>query len=213
MQHRSRETLQVIHASADVTLDADPASIFWREASSVCFDTDNFGRQVSHLTTQVSARWTRSNLYLLFVCPYRELHLKPQPQTTTATAQLWDWDVAEIFLGCDAESLRHYKEFEISPQGEWIDLDVDLDLPGRTRDADWSSGFEAKAQIDPASLTWYGAMRIPFTAISSVAVQAGMTFRANLFRSQGPEHQLLAWQPSLSETFHVPERFGELVLL
>ena len=44
---------------------------------------------------------------------------------------------------------------------------------------------------------------------------AGNILRINLFRSQGPSsarHQI-AWQAPMSETFHVPERFGLLKLV
>jgi len=37
----------------------------------------------------------------------------------------------------------------------------------------------------------------------------------NFFRSQGPlsSRKDIAWQPTMSETFHVPERFGLLRLV
>jgi hypothetical protein len=75
----------------------------------------------------VRSRWTFYNLYLLFTCAYdanEPLNLKPDPDLEKETNELWNWDVVEVFLGADANNIRRYKEFEISPQGEWVDLDV-----------------------------------------------------------------------------------------
>ncbi|MDE1175772.1 MAG: carbohydrate-binding family 9-like protein [Edaphobacter sp.] len=208
----SLKEMSAVYAPEDVPLCTDAESSFWKQTLPVFFCTDNYGRAIEGDATQVFARWTHGSLYLLSACPYRELWLKPDPQTACATPQLWEWDVAELFIGCDAESARHYKEFEISPQAEWLDLDVDLEAPGRTRDAQWASGFEVKSTVDQERSIWYGSMRIPFEALGVSCPKVGDRWRINLLRSQGPEHQLLAWQPSMSETFHVPERFGELVL-
>ena len=70
-----------------------------------------------------------AHLYLLFICPYTELNLKPDPTTSVETPRLWNWDVAEAFIGSDYERIGRYKEFQVSPQGEWVDLDIDRDNP------------------------------------------------------------------------------------
>lgn len=62
------------------------------------------------------------------MCPYEELNLKPNPDTSTETNELWNLDMAEAFIGADFNDIRRYKEFEIFPQGEWIDLTIDLIL-------------------------------------------------------------------------------------
>jgi len=56
-------------------------------------------------------------------------------------------------------------------------------------------------------------MQIPFSAIDQRPPADSITFRVNLFRSQGPDHKLIVWQPTMSDTFHVPERFGILKLV
>ena len=72
--------------------------------------------------------------------------------------------MAEVFIGSDFKNIRRYKEFEISPRGEWIDLDIDLDAPRHEDGWVWNSGFEAAARVDAASKIWYGFMRIPYSA-------------------------------------------------
>jgi len=203
------------YADQDLRLELDPAAPFWSASRPVYMEKDSFGKSVPQYRTQVFSRWTKNNLYFLFVCPYKELHLKPDPNTRQETNQLWNWDVAEVFVGSDFADINRYKEFEVSPQGEWIDLDIDLHNPHHEDGWKWNSGFEAAAKIDPAKHVWYAAMRIPLTAIDSRPIAPGNTLRLNLFRSQGPPPRLqeITWQPPMSKSFHVPDRFGLLKLV
>ena len=199
----------------DIPLNTDPSSYFWRDARAVYMDADSHGHRDAKYRTEVRMRWTNQYLYFLFVCPYEELNLKPNPETKNETNQLWNWDVAEAFIGADFKDIKHYREFEISPQGEWIDLDVDLHKPHHEDGWIWNSGFEVAARIDRNAHIWYGAMRIPYSKIDARPASAGNVLRINLFRSQGPatnRHEI-AWQPPMSDTFHVPERFGLMKLV
>lgn len=201
-------------AHRDVALTTDPASAFWQQSEPVFITGDTFGNPVPSHLTEIRSRWTQNNLYLLFVAPYEELNLKPSPDTKSETNRLWNWDVAEAFIGSDVENIQHYKEFELSPQGEWVDLDIDLNKKGDKDAWKWNSGFEVSARIDPTHKIWYGAMRIPFSSLVAQAPVAGETLRINLFRCQGPSEtrHYLSWQPTMNKSFHVPERFGTLVL-
>jgi hypothetical protein len=202
-------------ANEDVVLDTNPRSAFWQGAPSVYAEVDNWGKMESAYRTNVRSRWTKNNLYLLFECPYEELYLNPSPHPAQETNELWNWDVAELFIGSDFDHIRRYKEFELSPQGEWVDLDINLDLPDHTLGWTWNSGIQVAARIDAKAKIWYGAMRIPFTALDTRPPVAGRTFRANLFRSQGPpgRHKSVTWKAPMSETFHTPEKFGLLELV
>jgi hypothetical protein len=62
---------------------------------------------------------------------YEELYLHPNPSATTETNKLWEWDVAEVFIGSDFKNIRQYKELQVSPQGEWVDLDSIVITPSR----------------------------------------------------------------------------------
>ncbi len=204
-----------VYAARDVALDTDAQSAFWQGAASVYAEVDPWGHPVPAYRTRISSRWTKKNLYLLFECPYEELYLKPSPDAVHETNQLWNWDVAELFIGSNFNNIRRYYEFEVSPQQEWIDLDVNLDLPDHTVGWTWNSGFQVSARIDPNAKIWYAVMRIPFKAIDRRRPVAGRIFRANLFRSQGPprHRKEIVWQATMSNTFHVPDKFGQLVLV
>jgi hypothetical protein len=208
-------TFKSVYAAHEFTLQTDPLSAVWQGALPIYAEVDSHGDLVPHHRTEIRSRWTENNLYLLFVCPYEELYLKPAPNLVSETNQLWNWDVAELFLGSDFQSIRRYKEFELSPQGEWIDLDINLDLPDHTVGWTWNSGFQVAARIDAQAKIWYGAMRIPFAAIDKRPPAVGGTFRANLLRSQGPpdRRKSIAWKPPMSDTFHIPESFGRLELV
>jgi len=207
--------IESIHAAQDVSLDLDPTSPFWRASSPVYIENDTLGKVVPRYRTEVRTRWTRNNIYFLFVCPYQQLYLKPSPTPQQETNQLWNWDVAEVFIGSDFKDIRRYKEFEVSPQAEWIDLDIDLHKPHHEEGWTWNSGFEVKARIDPAAHIWYATMRIPFAAIDTRPPAPGNMMRINLFRSEGPpsHQQAVTWRAPMKSTFHVPERFGLIRLV
>jgi hypothetical protein len=208
-------TFRSAYAVSDVALDTDPQSSFWLAATSVYAEVDDYGHVVPTYRTRISSRWTKKYLYLLFECPYEDLHLKPSPNAAKETYGLWNWDVAELFIGSDFDNIRRYKEFEVSPQREWVDLDINLDLPDHTVGWTWNSGFQVDARIDTNAKIWYAAMRIPFAAFDLRRPIAGRTFRANLFRSQGPpeRRQSIGWRAPMGDTFHAPEKFGLLMLV
>ena len=207
-------TFKSVQAPHDAALDTDPSSSFWQGALPVVATLDSQAKPVPGHRTEIRSRWTKDYLYFLFVCPYEELNLKPAPDTVGETNQLWNWDVAEVFIGSDFKNIRRYKEFELSPQGEWVDLDIDLDSAHHEDGWIWNSAWQVAARIDHEKKIWYGAMRIPFKALDNRAPAPGSTFRVNLYRSQGPpaKHISIAWQPTMSDRFHVPERFGLLEL-
>jgi hypothetical protein len=201
-------------ATADAELTADPASSFWKSANGVVIETDYSGNPVMNHRTEVRSRWTAGNLYLLYTCQYEELNLKPDPSTTTETNRLWNWDVAEAFLGSDPHDINRYKEFQVSPQGEWVDLDIDRSGQKRGGGVTWNSGFQVKARIDSSKKVWYGEMKIPFEALGVAQPAPDRELRAGFFRIAGvePNKKHVSWQVTGGKTFHVPERFATLRL-
>ena len=211
---QQKNLVESVQADRDVALDANPDSAFWREARLVYAEVDKDGRELAAYRTAVRSRWTKTSIYFLFVCPYERLYLKPTPDTAHETYELWKWNVAEVFIGSDFQHIKRYKEFEVSPQNEWIDLDVDLNHPHHEQGWVWNSGFEHAAEIEKSRHVWYAAMRIPFAALDSRPVRAGNTFRINFFRTEGagPGAKEVMWRPVMGATFHAPERFGLLEL-
>ena len=123
--------------------------------------------------TEIRSRWSGQYLYLLYICPYDELNLKPDPNPAAETPELWKWDVAEAFIGSDFEHIARYKEFQVSPQSEWVDLDIDRDNPKTQAGMAWNSGYTVKGRIDAPHKIWYGEMRIPIQGHRCAAAARG----------------------------------------
>jgi hypothetical protein len=210
-RHESRQA-RSIFSGEDCLPDANPSSDFWRNIPVISLTRDAYGEQLAEPATEVRSRWTSTYLYLIFSCPYEVLCLNPDPVTSRETNELWQWDVAEVFVRPDTADVRRYKEFEVSPQGEWVDVDVDLDSPNHEEGWVWTSGMEVASRIDSKSCIWYGSMRIPFSSIDPQPPALGNLLRANFFRWHGFQRRSVAWIPTMTSTFHVPEVFGTLLL-
>ena len=192
-------------------VDLDPLSPWWQTAPSTILLADNGGLPIEGHDTEVRMRWSAANLYLLFDCAYRELHLRKRNRLLNEpTPRLWEHDVAEIFVGTGAALQQRYMEFEVSPRGEWIDLDITAREGSVLSTAPLCSGFSAAAEIRAGEQRWRAFLRIPL----SLFAESGVTdLRLNLFRSQGSTPVELAWQPTHHVSFHVPTSFGYLRLL
>ncbi|MDE3198594.1 MAG: carbohydrate-binding family 9-like protein, partial [Acidobacteriota bacterium] len=143
-----------------------------------------------------------------------KLHLKSHAVRNAETNQLWNWDVAEAFIGSDYLNIAAYKEFQVSPQGEFVDLDINQDDPSAQKGVEWQSGFTVAARIDAKRRTWYGEMKIPFSGLDVKSPSPGDELRIGLFRIEGAEpHRIyVTWRPTGATTFHVPAAFGSVVL-
>jgi hypothetical protein len=206
----SSAVLESAYSEKEFDLSPDSKAPEWTDAPRVVVDRDTFGQPIGAPPAEVRSRWTQQHLYLLFICHYDELNLKPDPDTSTETARLWNWDVAEAFIGSVFERNGRYKEFQVSPQGEWVDLDIDRDNSQAQEGMRWNSGYVVKARVDAPAKIWYGVMRIPFSAIDARPPAKGNELRIGLFRIAGltEPKKLYAWRPTGQATFHVPEAFG-----
>jgi len=198
-------------------LNTNPHSRTWEHAASAWIEKD-CSRQFDYpkLKTEVRAFWTDTDLYLLFVSPYTELNLWLPADNSKDRLKLWDRDVVEFFLGDDWTDINHYREFEIAPTGDWVDLAIDL---GKEKyEATWDSGWQRQGRIDEMNHIWYAAARVPLKSVSEQAVKAGTKWRVNLYRIDGlgedPQRHFMCWQPTCvvnRDPNHVPEHFGTLI--
>jgi predicted TIM-barrel fold metal-dependent hydrolase len=157
------------------------------------------------LSTSVRALWSDAFLYLAYECPYTELSVFTPAQSEERIG-LWDNDVVEAFIGSDPEKAERYTEFEWAPNGEQLDLI--LDLP--KRDFVWSSGMQSAVSVDENARVWRVEVRIPLKALAAHAPQRGTQWRANFYRHDKANSSGLAFSPTLTGTFHTPQRFGHL---
>ena len=204
------------HVAGHPALSIDPRAASWAHAATTRVEHD-CARKTDYprLATEIRAFWTDTDLYLLFVAPYETLNLVLPASNAKPRTHLWDHDVVEMFLGDDWQNIRHYREFEIAPTADWIDIAIDLDHPDTS--FTWRSGWQRMARIDQRAHTWYAAARIPLASVSATAVKPGTKWRMNLYRIDGqgadPQRHFLCWQPTCDvyhDPNHVPEHFGTL---
>src|SRR5437879_10878124 len=190
-------SFSIPHVAEAPDLNTDPDSATWSHAASGCIEKD-CTHQINYpkLRTEVRGFWTDSYLYLLFISPYSELNLWLPANNSKDRLKLWDRDVVEFFLGDDWKDIKHYREFEIAPTGDWVDLAIDLNK--NSYDAKWQSGWQRKGRIDEKAHVWYAAARVPLPAVSQQPVKPGPKWRANPYPNDGlgPDRHghFLGWQ-------------------
>lgn len=192
---------------------ADPTSAPWKNAPLVTAAQDRFGKPLPEARTEIRSLWTKDNLYFLFTAPYETMYLRPEPQLDKETHGLWDFDVVEVFIGHDLARPHLYKEFEVSPRGEWVDLDVDKTKKD-IADWKWDSHFRFHTKIDAGKKIWYCLMEIPWKSIAPGEPQVNQEFRLNLYRIEGgpKDRKYITWRAVDSPSFHTPGKFGRLRL-
>jgi hypothetical protein len=192
-------------------LNTDFAAPHWQAAIVHPIEQNWRGETApEELRTVARVLWTPDKLIFGYECAYTELDVDEQFDVNEERYALWDRDVCEAFIRSPLEpDYRIYKEFEVAPTGQWVDLLINrIDV---THDWRWKSGMKTAARIDAQS--WRVAMAIPFSAFG-LTPQVGDEWEGNLFRVSrlNGERQFLAFSPTFTETpsYHVPERFVKL---
>ena len=210
--HPCTETTNEIVATGlnhDIVLNAGSPAAEWQQAKPVSFCQDWQGKNPApERLTEVRVLWSRQTLFLRFECRYRELHVFPDSDSNGRRDQLWDRDVAEAFLQPDPSRPTEYKEFEVSPNGFWIDLDIS---PGQKPDL--KSGMQRSVVLDEKTRTWTAELAIPMKALTS-RFDPEAVWRVNFYRVEGKVEPrgYYAWQPTSTPqpNFHVPSAFGRM---
>jgi len=197
------------HIVCDITLNAAQPATEWQSARPIAFCADWRGNNADPgRETQVRVLWSRQHLYLRFECRYRELFVFEDSDPNGRRDHLWDRDVAETFLQPDPSRAGFYREFEVSPNGMWIDLDI---FPGGL--ADLKSGLQRSVAVNEKLQTWTAELAIPMKSLTA-NFNPSSIWRANFYRVEGRNEPraYLAWQPTNTPqpNFHVPSAFGRL---
>jgi len=203
--------ISITHIDEDFPIE-ELDSKLWTKAEEIPI-AKYWSGELAPKERHVKARmlWSDTALYIRFDANQHEpLIISEKPNLASKTRGLWDRDVCEIFIAPDKNDFRKYFEFEIAPNGEWIDLGIQQ-LPER-RETDWnySSGMKSATKITPKKIIM--AMKIEWSAFKKKP-QIGDIWLGNIFRCIGrdPKRGYLAWQPTktMQPNFHVPEAFGE----
>jgi len=209
MQPASSSEIIAAHTDQEITLDAAHPAVQWQRADPVTFASDWQGTNSDPARqTQVRILWSDRTLYLRFECRYREIFVFEDSEPNGRRDHLWERDVAEAFLQPDSSRQQFYREFEVSPNGMWMDLDI---FPGGLTDL--KSGLQRSVAVNSQSSIWAAELAIPMTALT-VRFDPSKSWRANFYRVEGSKEPraYLAWQPTHTPkaNFHVPAAFGTL---
>ena len=174
------------YSAQDVAPSADPDSAFWKGIAGVAIDHSVLGPEMAQFRAEVRSRWTKAYVYFLFAGKYEKLTLKSDPDLKNETYRLWEKDCFEVYLGADFEHTNRYREFQMSPAGEFLDLDIDSTRPrpGYNGENLWNSGMQVKARVDETKKIWHGEMKIPIAAVDARPAQEGNE-NAHQFVSSG----------------------------
>jgi len=216
--YSSSAQLEARRSSMELVPDGNLTKPQWKRAKWVEFDNDASGKpHYPEAATRVASVWTETHICFAFSSRYDSLNIYEGEDPKTERWQLWDRDVVEVFLNPQPDRMNHYFEFEVAPNNQWLDLEIDK-TKDPFNDASWNSGFDHATRIDAEHHIWTAEMRIPLASMNVREIHPGAQWRVNLFRAsgKGPDdhRKFLAWSIIPEEkTFHVPTRFGILKLV
>lgn len=203
-------------SKSDFVPNGDLNKQAWVTAKKVRFDQDAFNKnKYPDIETTVASRWTKDYIYFAYWCRYKTLTTYEGENPGPERWELWKRDVVEAFIAPQPARPNHYYEFEIAPNNQWLDLEIDLD--GKPpHNPNWNSGFEHSTKIDAVQHVWTVEMRIPARSMGMQHIGPDSDWRINLYRADGmengPAQKLLSWSPLPIDngSFHQPASFGVL---
>jgi hypothetical protein len=203
---------QILAARLKEPLERDrlPGHSSWEKAQPVTFCSDWRADHPDPMReTNVQLLWSPDSLFIRFRCRYRELYV--YDGIACRRDKLWLRDVAEVFLRPETEELTQYREFEIGPSGDWLDLNI---APGIKTIL--FCDLKSRVILDNPQHIWTAEIAIPMSALTT-KFDPREAWRLNFFRIEGqdPDRFYSAWIPTFTPqpNFHVPEVFGVLEFL
>jgi alpha-galactosidase len=189
--------------------DGFPSPSHWHAAEPVHFSADWLGNHAdAQRATEVRLLWSPETLFLKFQARFRTITVFPDADPSGRRDHLWDRDVAEVFLQPDPSAPARYREFEVAPNGMWIDLDI---APGSK--ANSHSALRRRVTVNQSEKVWVAELALPMCSLIRY-FDPSATWRLNFFRVEGPVEPRFysAWCPTNTAipNFHVPAAFGYL---
>jgi len=202
--------------AADFVPNGDLSKDVWKDATRVTLGDRFSHKPLPGSEMQVASLWTPRYIYLAYWCRFRSLNIYEGEDPAKERWELWNRDVVEAFLNPQPDRFLHYYEFEVAPNNQWIDLEIDLSK-NPMNDAAWNSHFEHSTKLDAEHKSWTAEMRIPASSMNAGVIKAGDEWRINLYRCDGQgddtKRRFLSWSPlpaGKNESYHQPAAFGLL---
>lgn len=210
-QAKMTDKIRIAHIKNDFSIN-ELDNKTWKKAKAVVINKYWSGENAPNgRHAKVKLLWSENALYVRFEANQTEpLIVSKTPNLKSKTKGLWDRDVCEIFVAPNRDEPRKYFEFEIAPNGEWIDLGIYQKPKMRITDWDYVSEMQSAAKIEKDKVLM--AIKVEWKAFGKTP-KAGDVWLGNLFRcvGAGETRGYLAWSPTGTKepSFHVPEKFGE----
>lgn len=186
-----------------------PSAPQWNAASPLRFNSDWQGQHPDpQRETEARLLWTPETLFIKFRARYRTITVFSDAEPSGRRDQLWDRDIAEAFLQPDPSAQRRYKEFEVSPNAMWIDLEI-----AHGQKIDLQSGLRRRVVLHQDKNEWLAELALPMKSLV-IPFDPTSVWRVNFFRVEGAVEPRFysAWRPTNTPVpnFHVPAAFGAL---
>ena len=210
MADLATDTAIAVRLAGPLDGEGYPQESAWENAPPIRFNADWQGKNADpERSTEVRLLWSGEALYLRSEARYRTITVFPDAEANGRRDHLWDRDVCEAFLQPDPAEPRRYKEFEVAPNGFWIDLDI---APGAKHDL--QSGLRRRVKINERNKTWRAELILPMNSLTP-RFDSSAVWRVNFYRVEGDAEPRFysAWRPTSTPkpNFHVPEAFGGLM--
>jgi hypothetical protein len=183
----------------------------WEKAASNRLEYETYTSKARpEIGSLVRALYSPKFLYLRYDCPFTTLTTFEPPRSTERVG-LWDRDVVEAFIGTNPDNIKEYYEFEVAPTNEKLDLIISPDIPRVEKRLEWDSQWESFTNIDKKNNILTTLMKIPLAPMRNQAPAPGDKWRVNFYRIDRAHQAFLAWNPTLTQSYHTPTRFGWLL--
>jgi hypothetical protein len=175
---------------------------------------DGSGPAVQQTETRIA--YDLDNFYVRFDCADTDIW----GVATARDSAIYDEEVVELFIAPGTAHPTIYYEFEVSPLGTLLDLDVyspNLERKGLKGNFAWDCpGLQWSAQRNDAENTWSAYLIVPWRSIGAKG-DLPQAWRANFYRIERPRGQppeFSCWSPTMSSPadYHRPAYFGHLQL-
>lgn len=219
-------TMTAAHTTAAITIDGRLDEPDWHVLPPSSTFVDTLGGGAGPFSAAARVLWDDQNLYVAFELVDDYLH----NTITQRDGHLWEQDAVEIMVDPDGDG-QHYFELQVSPGGAIFETAYDSRrVPQPIGHADWDSHMRARVGLEgtlndetpdhgytvEASIPWsafsYSAW-VPQGGPASIAPPAGASWRFNFYamdaRPDGSQRGE-GWSPTLTNDYHVPDRFGRV---
>ncbi len=207
-----------------VNIDGVLNESVWQTADTAKMKINN-GGGVPTDETNVFATWDSLNLYLGFIAMDKEIN----GEISTDDGRLWDEEPVEMFIDPDGDQINYFefqwnncnamytgfkRNFSLSGDIGWNPAGVKhaVTVHGTANNsADVDTSIVVEVKIPWSDLAFADS------GVTATIPKANDTIRINFYRysrtkATWNDYELNSWSDTEDGSFHIPERFGKMVL-